>query len=136
MKKMLLTVAAALSLATTATAFAASPMTVYATDGNGRSYQGLYTESSWMAISVPLSALGGSLPSNASLDVSGLRSGVYVTLDGVDEQGDKALFYVSVSRDDTTVTSNDMATISIKNGDTVLTTVQIPVYGGADLSGE
>jgi len=134
MKKMLLTVAAALSLATTA--FAASPMTVYATDGNGRSYQGLYTESSWMAISVPLSALGGSLPSNASLDVSGLRSGVYVTLDGVDEQGDKALFYVSVSRDDTTVTSNDMATISIKNGDTVLTTVQIPVYGGADLSGE
>ncbi|GGN36399.1 hypothetical protein [Deinococcus daejeonensis] len=131
MKKMLLTVAAALSLATTATAFAASPMTVYATDGDGQEYEGLYTESSWMAIKVPLNALGGSVPSDLSIAVSGLPAGTYVTLDSVSTQGSSALLYVSVTRDSTASNVNALAQINVNAAGSTLTTVQIPVYGAA-----
>ncbi|UBV41923.1 hypothetical protein LAJ19_09750 [Deinococcus taeanensis] len=127
MKKILLTAAAALSLATTA--FAASPVMVYASDGNGNEYQGLYTESSWMAIEVPLNALGGSVPSNLSIAVSGLPQGTYVTLDSVSTDGSNALLYVSVSRDSTETAVNSVANIRVQSGETLLTTVQIPVYG-------
>ncbi len=131
MKKMLLTVAAALSLATTATAFAASPTTVYATDGNGNEYQALTTESSWMAIEVPLAQLGGMLPSDLSIAVSGLPAGTYVTLDSVSTQGSSALLYVSVTRDSTDRNVNALAQINVNSGSSTLTTVQIPVYGAA-----
>lgn len=131
MKKLLLTVAAALSLATTATAFAASPMSVYATDGNGGQFEGLYTESNWMAIEVPLNALGGSVPSDLSLAVSGLPDGTYVTLEGVSTRGDNALLYVSVSRDNTDSFVNSVAQINVNSGSTTLATVEIPVYGAA-----
>ncbi|MXV21830.1 hypothetical protein [Deinococcus xianganensis] len=129
MKKMLLTVAAALSLATTA--FAASPMTVYATDGNGNEYQSLSTESSWMAIEVPLNALGGSVPGDLSIAVSGLPAGTYITLDSVATDGNNALLYVSVTRDDTSSNVNALAQINVNAAGSTLTTVQIPVYGAA-----
>lgn len=130
MKKLLLTVAAALTLAATP-AFAAPAMMVYATDGNGREFQGLYTESSWMAIEVPMNALGGRVPDNLNLAVSGLPAGTYVTLDSVEAQGGNVLLYVTVSRDSTDSIVNSVAQINVKSGDNVLTTVQIPVYGAA-----
>ncbi|WP_155299299.1 hypothetical protein [Deinococcus kurensis] len=129
MKKMLLTVAAALSLATTA--FAATPATVYATDGNGNQFDGLYTESSWMAVEVPLADLGGRVPSDLSIAVSGLPEGTYVTLDSVSTQGSYALLHVSVTRDSTASNVNSLAQIAVNSGRTTLTTVQLPVYGAA-----
>ncbi|GGR77736.1 hypothetical protein GCM10008960_00530 [Deinococcus sedimenti] len=129
---MLLTVAAALSLATTA--FAATPMTVYATDGNGGEFQGLYTESSWMAIEVPLNTLGGTVPGDLSIAVSGLPAGTYITLDSVSVEGSNALLFVSVTRDSTDGNVNALAQINVNAGGSTLTTVQIPVYGAA--SGE
>ncbi|BBN95645.1 hypothetical protein DEIGR_100894 [Deinococcus grandis] len=131
MKKMLLTVAAALSLAATATAFAASPANVYATDGDGNQFDGLYTESSWMAIEVPLADLGDRVPSDLSIAVSGLPAGTYVTLDSVSTQGSYALLHVSVTRDSTASNVNSLAQIAVNSGSTTLTTVQLPVYGAA-----
>ncbi|WP_295819173.1 hypothetical protein [uncultured Deinococcus sp.] len=128
MKKLLMTAVTALTLATT-TALAA-PQT-YAMDDSGQEYSALQTESSWMAVEVPLAALGGSVPSDLSIAVSGLPAGTTVTLDSVDTMAQTALLYVTVARSDTTSNVNAVADIAVKSGSTVLTTVSIPVYGAA-----
>lgn len=130
MKKTLMTVTAALALTFAAGNAFAAP--AYATDGNGLQYSALYTESSWMAIEVPLADLGGTLPDDLSITTAGLSSGTTITLDSVDTQGGYALLYVSVERADTGVTVNDMAQITVNAGGKALTTVSLPVYGGVD----
>lgn len=129
MKKFLIAAATALTLAAS-TAFAASPVT-YAMDDSGMEYTALQTESSWMAVEVPLAALGGSIPSNLNIAVSGLPASTTVALNGVDPFADTALLYVTVSRSDTSTVVNGVATIAVKSGNTVLTSVSIPVYGAA-----
>ncbi|GGS30638.1 hypothetical protein [Deinococcus knuensis] len=129
MKKTLMTVTAALALTfTAAPAFAA---TVYATDGNGQEFSALYTESSWMAIEVPLADLGGTLPGDLSLTTTGLSKGTTITLNSSEVMGDRALLYVTVERDDTSAVVNDMASITVNASGKALTTVTIPVYGAA-----
>ncbi|MGM9320762.1 hypothetical protein [Deinococcus aquaticus] len=129
MKKTLMTVTAALALTFAAgNAFAA---TVYATDGNGQEYNALYTESSWMAIEVPLADLGGTLPGDLSITTAGLSSGTTITLDSAEVKGNSALLYVTVERSDTRSYVNDLASITVSASGKALTTVSIPVYGAA-----
>ncbi|MBX8463713.1 MULTISPECIES: hypothetical protein [unclassified Deinococcus] len=129
MKKTLMTVTAALALTfATGNALAASGM-AYATDGNGLHYGALYTESSWMAIEVPLADLGGTLPGDLSITTAGLSRGTTITLDSTTRQGNMALLYVTVERSDTSSYVNDIASITVNAGGKALTTVSIPVYG-------
>ena len=129
MTKFLITAVTALTLAAS-TAFASSAQT-YAMDDTGMEYTALQTESSWMAVEVPLAALGGSVPSNLNIAVSGLPAGTTVALNSVERYADTALLYVTVSRSDTSTVVNGVATIAVKSGSTVLTNVSIPVYGAA-----
>ena len=129
MTKFLITAVTALTLAAS-TAFAGSAQT-YAMDDTGMEYTALQTESSWMAVEVPLAALGGSVPSNLNIAVSGLPAGTTVALNSVERYADTALLYVTVSRSDTSTVVNGVATIAVKSGSTVLTSVSIPVYGAA-----
>lgn len=131
MNKTLMTALTALTLAAS-TAFAATPSAqTYAMDENGMEYNALYTESSWMAVQVPLSALGNSLPGDLSIAVSGLPEGTTIALDSVGTMNGTALLYVTVSRADTGSNVNSVASIDVKSGGTVLTTVSIPVFGAA-----
>ena len=129
MTKFLITAVTALTLAAS-TAFASSAQT-YAMDDTGMEYTALQTESSWMAVEVPLAALGGSVPSNLNIAVSGLPAGTTVALNSVERYADTALLYVTVSRSDTSTVVNGVASIAVKSGSTVLTNVSIPVYGAA-----
>lgn len=139
MNKILLSTLAALALTAT-TALAATPQTVtptVASDGNGMEYNQLYTESSWLAIEVPRAALANTSASDLALDVSGLPAGVSITLDSVAYMGDRALLYVTVSRDTTANYVNALATINVKAGSDVLSSVSIPVIGAAtNIDGE
>ena len=124
-----MTVTAALALTfATGNALAASGM-AYATDDSGQEYTALYTESSWMAIEVPLADLGGTLPGDLSLTTSGLSAGTTITLNSTDIRGNTALLYVTVERSDTSSYVNDIASITVNAGGKALTTVNIPVYG-------
>ncbi|GGM07631.1 hypothetical protein [Deinococcus aerophilus] len=129
MNKTILSAILGLSL-TVSSAFAASPMQVTATDGN-LSYTALYTESSWMAIAVPVADLGGTVPSDLTLSAGDLDAGTTITLDGVTRQGDLVLLHVTVSRADTGRAINQTATIALNSGGQTLTTVSIPVLGAA-----
>ncbi|MBB6017104.1 hypothetical protein ACFP9V_22900 [Deinococcus radiopugnans] len=129
MKKLILTTLTALTLATTAFAApVAEPVTAMGGDGI---YTMLYTESAWMSLIVPMADLNYVLPSDLSLAVSGLPSGTTITLDSVTQQGDLALFHVTVSRADESVGVNDTAVIDVQSGGQTLTTVSIPVMGVA-----
>lgn len=132
MKKTLLTAALALTLAATSVFAAPSTVRVTATaDDGGGSYAMLSTESSWMSLVVPMSALAYTVPGDLSLAVTGLPEGTTITLDGTEQSGDILLLNVSVYRDDTSVGVNDTAFINLMSGDQVLTTLTIPVMGVA-----
>ena len=131
MKKTLLTAALALTLAATSAFAAPNTVQVSASDGEGLGYTQLYTESSWMSLVVPMSALEYIVPGDLSLSVTGLPEGTTITLDGVTQRGNLLLLNVSVSRDDTSVGVNDIASIDLMSGDQVLTTLSIPVMGVA-----
>ena len=131
MNKTLMTAVLALTL-TAGSAFAApNTVQVSASDGEGLGYTQLYTESSWMSLVVPMSALEYTVPGDLSLSVTGLPEGTTLTLDGVTQRGNTLLLNVSVSRDDTSVGVNDIASIALMSGDQVLTTLTIPVMGAA-----
>ena len=131
MKKTLMTAALALTLAATSAFAAPNTVRVSASDGEGLGYTKLYTESSWMSLVVPMSALEYIVPGDLSLSVTGLPEGTTITLDGVTQRGNLLLLNVSVSRDDTSVGVNDIASIDLMSGDQVLTTLTIPVMGVA-----
>ncbi len=137
MKKTILSAAFSLSLilapAAVTSAFAApSAVQVTASDSSGDlSYPALYTESSWMALEVPVSMLGGTIPGDLSLDAGALAAGTTITLDGVTQQGDMALLHVTVSRGDTGVGIDQLATINVVSGGQTLATLSIPVIGMA-----
>ncbi|WP_309569581.1 hypothetical protein, partial [Deinococcus sp.] len=109
MNASLITALTALTLA--ASTALASPITA-AMDSGGMEYTALQTESSWMAVEVPLSALGGTVPSDLSIAVSGLPEGTTVTLASVDRYAQTALLYVDVARSDTSTNVNAVADIA------------------------
>ena len=131
MKKTLMTAALALTLAATSAFAAPNTVRVSASNGEGLGYAMLYTESSWMSLVVPMSALGYIVPGDLSLSVTGLPEGTTITLDGTEQSGETLLLNVSVYRDDTSVGVNDTASIDLMSGDQVLTTLTIPVMGVA-----
>lgn len=130
MKKTLLVTALALTLAA-GSAFATTPVRVMASDGKSLSYDMLYTESAWMTLVVPMSALNDFIPRDLSLSVHGLPAGTTITLKGTKlEQRDGVLLLpVKVKRSDTSVGVNTLASIDLMSGGQVLTTVTIPVMG-------
>lgn len=121
----------ALSTLTLAAATALASSMTAAMDDTGMEYTALQTESSWMAVEVPLSALGGTVPGDLSIAVSGLPEGTTVTLAGVDTDAQTALLDVDVARSDTSTNVNAVADIAVLSGGVMLTTVSIPVYGAA-----
>ncbi|CAM3418086.1 hypothetical protein DESA109040_11750 [Deinococcus saxicola] len=131
MKKTLMTAVLALTLAATSAFAAPNTVRVTATSDDGGGYATLYTESSWMSLVVPMSALDYIVPGDLSLAVTGLPEGTTITLDGTQQSGDTLLLNVSVDRADTSVGVNDTATINLMAGDQVLTTLTIPVMGVA-----
>ena len=131
MNKTLMTAVLALTLAAGSAFAAPNTVQVSASDGEGLGYTQLYTESSWMSLVVPMSALEYTVPGDLSLSVTGLPEGTTLTLDGVTQRGNTLLLNVSVSRDDTSVGVNDIASIALMSGDQVLTTLTIPVMGAA-----
>lgn len=137
MQKNLLSAAFSLSLifapAAVTTAFAApTAVRVTASDSSGDlSYPMLYTESSWMSLEVPVAVLGGTIPGDLSLDAGALAAGTTITLDSVSQQGDMALLRVTVSRADTGVSIDQLASINVISGGQTLATLSIPVIGAA-----
>ena len=137
MKKTILSAAVSLSLilapaALTNALAAPSIVRVSASDSSGDlSYPALYTESSWMSLEVPVSVLGGTIPSDLSLDAGALAAGTTITLDSVSQQGDMALLHVTVSRTDTGVSIDQLASINVISGGQTLATLSIPVIGAA-----
>lgn len=118
-------------LALTLTLFpagAAAPQ-VTAVDGRGTGYVALPTESGWLALVVPLTALGGMVPDDLSISVSGLPATTTITLDDVTISGENVLLHVTVSRSDLSTGVNSLAVLSLRSGGEVLTKISIPVTG-------
>ncbi|PNY80469.1 hypothetical protein [Deinococcus koreensis] len=125
-----LTLAASTAFIGTASAVTPAAQT-FAVDEEGMAYSTLYTESSWLAVEVPMASLGESLPRDLSIVVDGLPEGTTITLDDVTTRGESVLLHVTVERESTTTFVNSVANIGVKSGDTLLTTVSIPVMGAA-----
>ncbi|GAA4003237.1 hypothetical protein GCM10022631_12630 [Deinococcus rubellus] len=123
-----LTLSAALSFAPAA--FASAQMITQAPI-SAAAYSPLYTESDWMTLSVPVGALGGTIPSDLALSASGLPDGTSITLSGVSQVGNEAVLTVSVARSDTTQAVNATALIKLTSGDKTLTSFNVPVVGVA-----
>ena len=128
-----LSLLALLSLGDVAFAVTPSVPRVYATDDTGMEYPSLYTESSWMALEVPLSVMGGMVPRDLSLAVSGLPDGTTITLGQVKTRGGLALVHLKVKRSEAARKTfvNSLATVEVRSGGQVLSTVAIPVLGVA-----
>lgn len=124
-----------LSLLLSASALAATSTVpqVYATDDSGMQYPALYTESSWMALEVPLETLGGTVPSDLRLVASGLPDGVTLKLGTVKMHGALAIVHVTVERSAVAKTRivNSLATVELRSGTRVLSTMAVPVMGAA-----
>ena len=148
MNKLLLT-AVSLMLST-ALAADPSPLRTYAMNNAGSAYDGLATECAWLAVVVPMSAMNYSLPAeltrvfeggdigrkiktplpgNITLGVTGMPPDTTIALTGMSKGRDYVLMHVKVTRKDTGSYVNALANLSLKAGDTVLTTVSIPVQG-------
>ena len=129
-----LTVAAALFAPI---AFAApadiQPNIVIANSDGDYSYPALYTESSWMTLRVPISALGGVTPTLSTLTLTAdkLPSGTTITLTGVAQDGADALLTVEVARDNLNSYVNAISTITLSSNGQTLTSFSVPVVGTA-----
>ncbi|TSA83847.1 hypothetical protein FNU79_11500 [Deinococcus detaillensis] len=122
-----LTLTAALSFVPASTAFASTmPAPI-----SGASYSPLYTESDWMTLTVPVSELGGTIPSDLALSASGLPEGTSIALTGVSQDGNYAVLAVSVARSDLSVAVNADSLVTLTSGDKVLTSFNVPVVGVA-----
>jgi hypothetical protein len=98
----------------------------------GMGYTSLLTEANWQQIRIPISLLGGTFPgSNLTLSATGLPDGVTLTLTGVTQQDQYAVLSIDTERTNTELAVNALADVTLKSGDTVLTTFQVPVTGAA-----
>ncbi|MFC4452471.1 hypothetical protein [Deinococcus sonorensis] len=131
MNKYILTALSALILTGSAFASTQTQVAVSAGSDGVSGYQQLYTEASWQTIWVPLSAIGGVVPSNLNLQASGLPDGVTVTLTGTSVMNGSLLLTVDTERANTALPVNSMATLTLRSGTTALTTFQLPVVGVA-----
>lgn len=122
-----LTLTAALSFMPATSAFAVP----VATPISASAYGPLYTESDWMTLTVPISELGGTIPSDLALSASGLPNGTSITLTGVSQDGNYAVLAVSVARSDLTAAVNADSLVTLTSGNQVLTSFNVPVVGVA-----
>ncbi|WP_420594853.1 hypothetical protein [Deinococcus sp.] len=127
-----LTLTAALGLAPALAAPAMLSDGVFISDSDGnQSYPALLTESAWMTLRVPLASLGGSLPSNLTLEASGLPAGTGIALIGSERDGGYALLTVSVTRDNANSYVNASSQITLSSDGQALTSLTVPVVGTA-----
>ncbi len=120
---------AALALGGLASAATYTP-TVGISDGN-QSYSALYTESSWQTLTVPLSSIGGTVPSDLSLSTTGLPDGVTISLTGTSVSGGYLILSVDTERSTTANDVNALANVTLLSGTTPLASFQVPVLGSA-----
>jgi hypothetical protein len=104
--------------------------TVGISDGN-QSYSALYTESSWQTLTVPLSSIGGTVPSDLSLSTTGLPDGVTISLTGTSVSGGYLILSVDTERSTTANDVNALANVTLLSGTTPLASFQVPVLGSA-----
>lgn len=104
--------------------------TVGISDGN-QAYSALYTESSWQTLTVPLSAIGGTVPGDLSLTTTGLPDGVTISLTGTSVSGDYLILSVDTERSTTANNVNALADVTLLSGTTPLASFQVPVLGSA-----
>ncbi|MFC4456413.1 hypothetical protein [Deinococcus sonorensis] len=137
MKGFILTALSAVILTGSALAQNADPrMTAVAISAGSdgvSGYQQLYADATWQTIWVPLRAIGGVMPSNMSLQTSGLPDGVSIKITGSKMRGDSLLLTVETKRTSAAKAQpvNSLATITLMSGTSNLTTFQVPVVGVA-----
>ncbi|WP_293911559.1 hypothetical protein [Deinococcus sp.] len=101
------------------------------------SYQPIYTEASWQTLRVPLTQLGGVLPSDLTLSAAGLPTGITVTLTAAGLDGADAVLTVDVERATTSAGVNANTTLTLSSGGNALVNLNVPVIGVAvQTSGE
>lgn len=136
MKKTILTALLGLTFAAS-TAFAAVPQQVQLTDGNFNYYSVLNTGSAnSLALAVPLADLGGSVPSDLSIAVSGLPAGTTLSMNSVQVFGGDALIWVTAHRANPMQRVAATADIALVSGGQTLASVSVPVVGTVNHSSE
>ena len=89
----------------------------------------LYAGAKWQRIMVPVSDLGGTVPSNLRLVTSGLPAGIAISMYGMSQNGDTLMLKVETKRVDKTVSVNTNAHFSLMSGDNELANFDLPVVG-------
>lgn len=93
------------------------------TSGSGS----LNTEASWQTIQIPLADIGGTLPSDLSLEATGLPDGLSISLQRALQVGDTLVLNVDVNRSNTNAVASGLANVTLLSGGTALSTFQVPV---------
>ena len=94
----------------------------------------LYVGNSSQTIYIPLSAVGGTVPSDLTISAGNLPSGVSVTLTGAKQDGDNLALSVSTQNSNTPATMDvvdALANVSLISGGQTLTVFQVPVQSAA-----
>lgn len=71
--------------------------------------------------------LNSIVPGDLGLTVTGLPASTCISLDSSERRGDLLLLDVTLERDDISVGVNDVASLDLRAGGTVLTTFTVPV---------
>lgn len=95
----------------------------------------LYVGNGSQTIYLPLSALGGTLPSDLTLAANDLPEGVSVALTSVRQDGDSVALTVSTQSADAEATTGPidaLANVDLMSGGQTLTVFQVPVQSADD----
>lgn len=71
--------------------------------------------------------LNSIVPGDLGLTVTGLPASTCISLDSSERRGDLLLLDVTLERDDPSVGVNDVASLDLRAGDTVLITFNVPL---------
>jgi len=95
----------------------------------------LYVGNGTQTIYLPLSALGGTVPSDLSISAANLPEGVSVTLTAARQDGNSVALAVSTQSADSEATTgviDALANVSLISGGQTLTVFQVPVQSADD----
>jgi hypothetical protein len=133
-KNILIAVSALILSAGTLGATSAAPVDyqVGIQNSDGVGYSSLLTEANWQQIRIPIRLLGDTFPgTDLTISATGLPDGVTLTVNGVTQQDQYVVLGIDTVRTNTAVAVNALAEVTLKSGDTVLTSFQVPVTGAA-----
>lgn len=87
----------------------------------------LSTYGSWQTIQIPLANIGGTLPSDLTLEAVGLPDGLSISLQRVLQVGNTVVLNVDVNRSNSNAVDSGLANATFLSAGTALTTFQVPV---------